>query len=160
MATEPNVTVIGVYRLAVTSELIDATLEQIHGYVPEGDDRAELEPYCSDLVNGVALVEVLVKNRDERFRVDDFGQVVAGQDPGQRQAPWLETYLTLDGKQRLIDNRYLPDTPRDDELRITFFLHFWEPGIPLATSYGDVGCPSVSEMPERLTRLAPHEPPD
>jgi hypothetical protein len=86
---QPIVTVLGVHRLTVTPAFIDATLQQVHGYIPEGDDRAELEPYCRDLVIRAVLVEALIENRDERFRVDDFGQVIPGQDPGQRQEKWL-----------------------------------------------------------------------
>lgn len=157
---DPTITVLGVHRLAVTPELVDATLEQLHGHVPAGEDRAELEPYCRDLLQSAVLTEVLVENRDDRFSIDDFGQDIPGQPPGQRQAPWLETYLTLDGEHRLLEQRHLVKTPEDPALRVAFFIHFWEPSVPLTTSYGRISCPTITSMPARLAKLAPYEAPD
>ena len=91
---------------------------------------------------------MLVENVDERFDIGDFGQRHLD------QAAYDEAFLTLDGESVL--SRL--SAPEESTLRVTFFLHFFDPAQPLTTSYGEMEMPEVQIMPERLKSLLPYEP--
>jgi hypothetical protein len=149
------VAVLGIYRIAVTHELLDSQLGQLFGEALPEADRKLAEQHVREQLATVALIEVMVCNRDPQFRVDDFTQAIPGLARDNWQAPWAETYLTDDGEALLVER--WSSTPPDDPLRIAFYLHFWRDDLPLETSYGPVTCPTSRPMPERLRRLAPFE---
>ena len=146
----PKIDVIGVYRLNVTDELFREQFDILYGFPMTKTERAAAERQCRDQLESVVLIEVVVTNRDKRFRVDDFGQ--------GEQAPWAEGYFSVDGESRL--NVRWPDVPDTEPLRMAFFVHFWDSAETLKTSYGDLHCPAPGPMPERLSRLIPFEPVD
>ena len=155
---EPSVEVLGVYRVQATDELIRDRVEYSYAADQKAttEDRTAAEEESREFLESIALVELLIHNRDERFDVGDFTQRVG---PGPTRDNWQvaygEAYLTPDG-EALACERWGSDVPPGD-LRVAFFLHFWDGNRPLATSYGDVRCPPVAAMPERLERLVPYE---
>jgi hypothetical protein len=75
------------------------------------------------------------------------------------QVAWAEAYLTPDGQSRLEDPRW-GEPPQATDFRVAFFIHWWEEEVPLVSSYGELRCPAVQEMPGRLRTLVPYEPVD
>jgi hypothetical protein len=100
-------------------------------------------------LSGAVLVEAMVTDRDERFRVDDFSQ------PDSDQAPYAEVFLSADGCEVIAE---LSDIPRGSTLRVAFFIHFLSPLRPLNTSYGAVALPKFTRMPQRLSSIIRYEP--
>ncbi len=149
----PQVDVLGVYRLPVTDELFREQYEILYG---DPDPRAEQQ--CRQQLASVVLVELLVRDRGERFEVGQFTQPQEGVPKANWQVPWAEAYLTPDGEALAVPRWDEP--PQTGDLRIAFFFHYWQPEIPLRSSYGEFQCPAVQEMPERLRRLVPYEPVD
>jgi len=113
------------------------------------EERRLAEEQVRAELDGVVLLEVLVTSRDERFIVDDFGQL------GSDQAPYIEVFLSADGGSVIAEGF---DVPAGDTLRIAFYLHYMDPTAKLKTSYGLVEVPPVREIPERLADLVPYEP--
>lgn len=154
---QPAIEVLGLYRVRATDALIQDRIE--YSYAPDQVDTPEKRSAAAqesrELIESVALIEVLVHNPDERFDVGDFTQRLHGVAPENRQAAYAEAFLAPDGTSLAADEG-ASDAP-DGDLRIAFFLHFWDTSMPLVTSYGDIECPGVSEMPERLERLVPYE---
>ncbi len=73
---------------------------------------------------------------------------------GSKQAAYDEAFLSPEGKSVLSRWRM----PEDSTLRLAFFLHFFDAGKPLLTSYGELPVPPLQQMPERLHSLVPYEP--
>lgn len=146
---EATIRILGVYKVELTDALFQQAMDEKYGSLGlsrRGRRRAEM--HVRKELSSVVLIEVMVENRDDRFDVGDFTQ------PGSDQAPYDEAYLTPDGTAVL--SRLF--APEDDFLRITFFLHYYDPKKPLLTSYGEAPAPAVKAMPERLRLLVPYEP--
>lgn len=154
----PSIEVLGVYRLAVTEELVQDQTDELYGDDLPEDERAQGEAQVREQLASVVLVELLVRNRDSLFSADDFTQPMAGVPRESWQAAWCDSYLTPDGEELAVD--LWESAPSVGDLRVAFFLHFWDPGTPLSTSYGPVECPGPTGMPERLARLVPFVPVD
>ncbi|HET9234632.1 MAG TPA: hypothetical protein VFP10_10875 [Candidatus Eisenbacteria bacterium] len=147
----PRVEVLGVYRVEVDDALVERALALKY----EGLDLTEREKQGAraDVVeelSGVVLIEVQVRDRDDRFDVGDF------QQPDSDQAPYDEAFLSDDGTRVLSRDR----APDVEPLRLAFFMHFFVPALPLQTSYGSVPVPESQPMPARLRDLMPYEPVD
>ncbi len=122
----------------------------LYGLERSPEERAEAKPQCRKQLQSIALIEALVTNPDGQSSIDDFGQ------PGSDQAAHLGTWLSSDDSKSLENLR-----PAEvDTFRVAFFLHYFDPGKPLNTSYGPVSCPRIEEMPDRLVRLVAFEPVD
>lgn len=154
----PQIKVLGVYRLAVTKQLLQEQFDILYGYQTSEAERRRSKRYCKRQLESVALLEVLVKDPDESFDLKDFTQERDGVDRGSWQAAWAEAFLTFNGTGLLVERRGDPPTGRS--FRCAFFLHYYQPDKPLITSYGSHNCPPVKEMPERLQRLVPFVPVD
>jgi hypothetical protein len=154
---EPTVEVLGVYRVRATDELIRDRVEYSYprDRVATKEGRAVAENESREFLESIALVEGLIHNRDDRFNIGDFTQRVVGLDRKNWQAAYAEAFLTPDG-EALAAKRWTSEIPPGD-LRVAFFLHFWDSATPLTTSYGDIRCPPVTAMPARLERLVPYE---
>jgi len=154
----PSIEVLGVYALEPTEEQVD---EQADSFLWEGmsdEEEARAIDHVRAQIESVCLIELVVRDRDERFSADDFAQAPPGTPPGSRQVAYLERYLTADGEE--LAAPLYTRTPPEGDLRVAFFMHFWDPALPLATSYGEVRCPEPEHMPERLRRVAPWVPTD
>jgi hypothetical protein len=154
----PQVEVLGVYRLPITEELIQEQFGILYDYPMSKRERAQAELQCRQQLSSVVLVEAIIRNRDHGFDVGHFTQPEHGIPENNWQVAWAESYLTLDGKSLAFER--WSDPPESGDLRVAFFMHFWQSDKPLRSSYGDVTCPQVTEMPERLARLVPYQPVD
>jgi hypothetical protein len=153
---DPIVEVLGVYRLTVSGELFREQLEILFPDPLPDDERVAAEQEVREQLGSTVLIEAIVRNRTGVFNVADFTQPEDEVPRAEWQAAYLETYLSADGESR-IDG---PPTQEAGNLRLVFFLHFWDPNKPLRSSYGDVQCPAPEPMPERLARLVQYEPVD
>jgi hypothetical protein len=153
--TEPTIKVLGVYRLNVTDELVREQQSILHGENDRVASCETLERQIREQLNSVVLLEALVLHRDEHFDMGDFTQPQIGIPRDRWQAPWAESYLSLDGTS-LVVGRWSTPTPA---VRVAFFMHFWDPTAPLQSSYGEVVCPLPQQMSDRLC-LVPFEPVD
>lgn len=162
---EPGIEVLGVYRLPVTEELFREQFDILHGEQFEGlfgrmskKKRAEAERQVREQLNSVVLIEAVVHERDDRFDVGEFTQPRDGVPKENWQAAYDEAFLSADGESLAVERGEPPPTPGD--LRVAFYLHYWQPDKPLRSTYGDIACPPVEDMPGRLVRLVPYEPVD
>lgn len=152
---EPHVEILGIYRLPVTEELYREQFDSLYDYEMSALERAQAEGECRQQLESTVLIEALVVDRDKRFDAGDFTQPDPDEPEGAWQVAWAEAYLTLDGESLLVER--WSDPPKTGDLRVAFFVHFWKPDRPLRTSYGEVACPAVEEMPPRLRELFPYE---
>lgn len=151
-SSSATVNVLSAYKLEATEELFKEAMELKYGDTGlSGADLREAEEAVREELAGVALLEVLVTGRDDRFDVGDFSQ------EGSDQAPYNEVYLNSDGTEVVSDSF---QAPPGDPLRIAFYLHYFDPSQQLKTSSGSVLIPPLQPMPERLRNLAPYEPVD
>jgi len=155
---KPRIEIIGIYRLPVTDKLFREQFEILYGYPMTDKDREQAEKQCREQLSSVVMIEVNVINRDGKFNVDDFTQPQDNIPADSWQAAYEDSYLTPDGKSLIAD--LWSNTPKSGDMRMVFYMHFWDPHKPLRTSYGDIMYPNVQEMPERLLRLVPYEPVD
>lgn len=154
----PKMEVIGVYQLPVTEELVDEQARILYGEDLHGEEwRGALEQTREQLQSTV-LVEILVLHPDERFSVRDFGQPVPGESRDNWQVAWAEGFLSADGFAIL--GRWDPPPALPSEFRVAFYIHYWREDRPLWTSYGELRCPAVLPMPDRLIHAMPYEPVD
>ena len=149
--SQPKIQVLGAYKVELTDDLLEEAIEiKSYGLQLTESEKAELEKAIREELSSVVLLDVLVTDADERFDIDNFGQ------PGSDQAPYDETYLSLDGTT--VISRFEP--PSGDSFRVVFFLHFFDPAKPLETPYGNVSIPPIQPMPKHLQELIPYTPID
>jgi hypothetical protein len=153
---QPTIEVLGVYSIPVTKELLREQTDILYGTDLAADERRDAEFQCREQLESTVLVEVLVRDRDQRFGVGDFCQPQEGVPRSSWQVAWAEAFLSEDG-ERLIVERW-SNAPEAGSFRVAFFIHLWKSSAPLMTSYGDLHCPEVKMMPERLQKLVPYEP--
>jgi hypothetical protein len=155
---QPTIEVLGVYALPVTQDLLQEQTNILYGADLTGEARLRAELICSEQLESTVLVEAIVRDRDDHFQAGDFCQSRDDVPRDSWQVAWAEAYLTVDGVTRL-EARW-PDPPPAKNFRVAFFLHYWNLARPLLSSYGELECPPVKDMPERLQRLVPYEPVD
>lgn len=155
-----QVTIIGLHPLDYTDEQIDQRTTHHFGLValnPDKETREFADFVTRQSLRSTVLVEMLIRGRDRTMYMGDFGQssgdFIGPNDP----VAYEEAFLSLDGSQRVAD--YL-DQVRGDDVRVAFYLHNYQPGLPILTSYGPVQPPLMTAMPDRLKRLAPYKLPE
>jgi hypothetical protein len=155
IVAEPSVEVLGVYQVRATDALIQDRIQYSYSEddVKTKEGRAAAERECREFLDSIVLIEVVIHGCDDRFDVGDFTQRI-GDNPDNWQVAYAEAFLAPDGEALASEHSH--DAPADG-LRVAFFLHFWDSKRPLASSYGDIVCPAVTAMPERLERLVPYE---
>lgn len=156
--SEARIDIVGVYRLDVTEDLLKEQFKALYGSDITKSEKLKAEAMCKKQLSSTVMVEAIVTGRDAKFDVGNFMQACESEPAENWQVAWAEAYLTLDGKSLMVDR--WQDPPAEGDLRIVFFIHFWEPNVPLQTSYGKIACPQVENMPERLKKLVPYEPVD
>lgn len=148
---DASIKLIGVYRVKFTKQLFkDAWEEKYGGIDLNRKEKKTAEKYVREELSSIVCVEVLVKNRDQKFDISDFCQ------PGSDQVAYNDAYLSLDGNELISDYQQ----PDDKDLRIAFFLHFFNPIMPINTSYGKLTFQEIEDMPVRLSELVPYRPVD
>jgi hypothetical protein len=152
--SEPTISVLGVYRLPFDELMVMEQADRLYGAKLKGAARQEAERRCREQLASTVLVEACVSNSDSRFNVGDFAQPQVKYQRDSSQAAWAEVYLSVDGENRL--QTLWPDPPKERDFRVAFFIHFWNPGASLFSSFGEIKCPPTETMPERLQRLAPY----
>lgn len=149
---DPAIQVFGAYRVEVDESLLDQAFEAKYGDLDlSSQEEVERRAEVVDELSGLALIEIVVRNRNQDFDVSDFHQV------GSEQAAYGEVFLSDDGTRVLSHGDEIPE---GEPLRIAFFLHFFDPAIALETSYGPVDLPALQPVPPRLVELMPYEPVD
>jgi hypothetical protein len=122
------------------------------------EDRREVEARFASTITGAVMVEALVQNPDPSFDVGAFQQ----QDPSLPkhlwQVAWNETFLSADGES-VVGRRQKCLAQDVDQFRVVFTIHFWNPFIPLESSYGKLSPPPIQPLPGRLWSLAPYKLP-
>jgi hypothetical protein len=146
----PTIRVLGVHPVEASPALLREAYEIKYGSLALSEvERRDADQAIRAEIGGAALIELQVDGRDDRFDAGDFHQ------EDSEQAAYAETYLTEDGVD-VVGESFEP--PSDTRLRLAFFLHFFDPGRNLETSYGSVALPAMTPMPDRLKRLVPYEP--
>jgi hypothetical protein len=147
-----NAQLIGVYTVPLSDELIAAQTRELYGSNPSPPQVAQVREQLAS----VALIEVLVSGADTQFSVSDFAQADPEKPRSDWQAAYAEAFLSPDGESLLVARwKRLPAGLTD--FRVAFYMYYWKVGQPLLSSYGSLETPPPSQMPERLSRLAPYE---
>src|SRR5262249_45743661 len=107
-------------------------------------------------LESTVLVEALVSKSDDTFKVADFAQKDPRLPSSNWQVAWAEAFLLVDG-ERLMVERWEPFPAGIGSFRVAFFIHYWQEGQPLLTSYGELAAAPAVPMPHRLARLVPCE---
>lgn len=152
---KPIIRILSISRLNVTNELFEEQFEILYGSPQAGLETQQAKKQIMEQLESVVLIEVEVLNRDSRFDVGDFTQELNNVPRDSWQAPWDEVYLNDYGASLLSKRGSRP--PKEGDLRLAFYLHFWDPTKPLLSSYGEIKAPQVTEMSPRLKRLVPYE---
>ena len=150
----PRVAVLGVHKVEVPEQQVNQAIADRIGETFSPAKRQQYIDLLREELRGVVLIEVLIRDVPKRRNMNDcnFGQ------PGSDQGPWLLAYLSPTGDTEIGRDAVPP--PRSNTYRIAFFLHFFSPAKPLVTDFGEVPCPPVAPMPERLAKLMRYYPVD
>jgi len=153
----PTVEVIGVYRVKASDAIVTEALDLQRGLSPTdpGADAAAAE--IRQEIESTVLIELTI-DEDGAFNVLPTISQSLGPTPSDNdQVCYLPRYLSRDGTKVLSDSRLTRDEGR---LRVAFFIHFYDPVVPLTWKFGEISCPPPRSMPKRLSRLCPYEPVD
>lgn len=152
---KPSIRILSVSRLNVTNEFFEKQYELLYG-PPQADlETQQAMKHMREQLESTVLLEVEVLNRDSRFNVSDFTQEIGKLPRDSWQAAWDEVFLNDDGTSLL--GRKGSQPPKEGDLRIAFYFHYWDPDKPLLSSYGEIEAPQVTEMSPRLESLVPYE---
>lgn len=148
---QPAVQIIGVYQVAMTEASVQEAMDWKYGGITlSAAEKKEAEEYIREELSSVVLLDIIVTNPDSSFDLTDFHQ------PGSDQVAYNEAFLDPDGRSIL---SYF-EPPQGNTFRVVFFLHFFDPHLPLETPYGLVSLPGIEEMPPHLQSLHPYQPID
>ena len=143
--------ILGVYRVPMTTELIDRMLHaQLGDSIPPDGREAEM-PRIEAELGDLVLVEAIV-------RAPCITKATHPTSRACEQAPWQVTMLSSDGEHAICDLGL--DEPGTFPARIAFFLHYFDAAAPLRASSGDVAFPHATRMPPRLDRIIHYVPVD
>ena len=151
--SKPNIKGLAVYKIKLTTELLEEGMEAKYGGLNLSDKQREwAKRKVIEEITSAVLIELLVTSPDDRFNLSDVHQ------PSSDQTAYDEVYLSEDG-QSVIPTRY-SKVPKGEFIRVGFYLHNFDPDKPLVTSYGVIELPPVQDMPEYLQKLIPYRPVD
>jgi hypothetical protein len=173
----PYLNVVGLYSLSADKEAYSRFIEQQIaandpanfspdikeklrrlGHDPQpytAEDQEEEEEKLRSHMDEAAVIEVMVTNPDASFDIGKFIQPDPAKSERFWQVAWNEKFLTPDG-ETLIELNRTQKFPTASQYRIVFVIHFWNPNLPLRSSYGELALPSIQPLPERLWRLTPY----
>jgi len=143
----PSLRILGVYKLEVTPEMF---AEQLQMYGDEARGR--------DHFSSVVLIEALVDAAGKPLNLAKFTQPNPAYPHNSSQVPWDEALLSADAET--LTARRIGCVKGDGLLRFAFYIHYWNPRLPLQWTYGEVNCPQPQAMPVRLQMLMPYRPCD
>src|SRR5438552_8541112 len=90
LMAQPTIEILGVYSIPVTKELLREQTDILYGADLASTKRREAECQCREQLESTVLIEVLVRDRDERFKVGDFSQPRDGVPRDNWQMAWAE----------------------------------------------------------------------
>ena len=128
----PKLEILGVYHLDVTPEIFAAQF-------PKYDDEGQ----CMEHFSSVVLIEARSNTVWPRL-LDDLTQPSPNPHAGS-QAPWDEGLLSGDGETLL--QRTINCVKGEGTVRFAFYMHCWNPHLPLTWTYGEIACPHRSRCP-------------
>jgi hypothetical protein len=141
---EPLIEILGVYRPEIPKAVYHEQWQ-----VTASDELTDA--HLKDLV----LIEAQVEGADDKFSLADMGQnVVLEGFPEHFQCAYDEALLSADGNS--VIKRDINCVKGTGPLRFAFYLHFYDLSRPLQWSYGEIECPPVEPVPERLKKLVPY----
>jgi len=127
--------------------------------IPENVYREQWEVTGSDeeakeRFGKLVLVEGIIDHVDERFKTSEFGHSSLTGNPSRFMCAYDEALTSSGGK--LLLAREMNFIRGTGPLRFAFYLHFYDPDRPLHWSYGQVQCPPVQPVPDRVKVLVPY----
>lgn len=146
--------VLGVYRPIITDAIFE---EQNRLYDNEQKTRIHFEK--------LVLIEVMMRGRND-WEIDDFRQ----ETPEYGSETACEgALLTTDGRRvikrgndQIFNSQAILRTGEGSSgsipVRCAFFLHFYDPQLPLRWTHGEIQCPPPQTVPDRLQNLMPYLP--
>ncbi|MEP7353004.1 MAG: hypothetical protein ABI824_07200 [Acidobacteriota bacterium] len=146
---QPTIETQGIYKLEPTTELYEAQFAQMGNH-----------DQCRDHFSSLVLIEVIVRNIDDRFSIGDFAQAHGEKSLSNTQVAWDEALLTEDGQQLTARGQFGVPRLRSGSHRLAFFLHFYDPELPILWTYGEIPRPPTQAMPTHLAMLVPYNPCD
>ena len=146
---KPELEILGVHPVDSDESIRERVLSGRFPHCTSASDRHTALKQVDAQLNSLVLFEIAIRNRDDSFSGGDFGQL------GSEQCAYMERYLNLSGTSVVAKDFNVPPT---GSLRLTFFLHFFDPQLPLRTSYGNYPTPELTEMPARLKSLVEYDP--
>jgi hypothetical protein len=135
----PTLLILGVYKPEIPEDVYE---EQWRATGSDEQTRAHFEQ--------LVLIEAVLANADGNFKAIELGQPY--QD--HFQCAYDEALLSADG-QEIID-RSMDCVTGMGSLRFAFYLHFFDGEQPLRWSCGQVMCPPVQPVSDRLKNLVPY----
>ena len=142
--------IIGAYQVPFNDELYQEaySLKYYNVSIPFWK-KGKIKKQLIEELSSIALIEIEVNNSDGNFDINQIRQ------KGSDQAPYDEVYLDENGEKIIAEFPDIPDIPI---FRVAFFLHFFNPNLPLITQYGEIVCPELIAIPERIDKLHKYEP--
>jgi hypothetical protein len=142
--SQPTLTVLGVYKPEISEEIYQ---EQ---WQVTGSDEQTRNHFAK-----LVLIEAVLTSLGEKLKLAKLGQFVSIPGyPDQFQCAYDEALLSADGCT-LIDRR-MNCVHGTGALRFAFYLHFYDPQQPLLWAHGQVECPPIQPVPERIKTLVPY----
>ena len=155
----PAITVLRVYRLPIAEEEL---LDDLRRYFFFGNATRDVSSGIYRFIDNcvpLALFDVVVSGLDDRFRVGDFTQEMAGvPDRKMWQVAYGEAELTPDGTHLFNIKNQHPEALHD--ARLAFYFHYYDPSRPMLWTYGQFSSPPVQMVPEKLVAMIPYTPVD
>ena len=145
-----KIEIVGVYKVPVTDELFQKAMETKFGSGLSFFEKLSAKKTIKAELSSVVLVEVIIKNPSPSINISDFSQ------PDSDQVAYDEAFLNRDGTS-ILSRSKMPD---GDDVRLVFFLHFYDPSKPIKSSCGILPASNPTDMPPRLKELVPYEPID
>ena len=141
---EPKIFIVGVYKPLISRDVYRKQW-QITG------SKELTQEHFQNLV----LIEAVVSNLDGKLQMKDLGQPMEDtRYPPNFQCAYDEALLSADGNT-LIDRR-MNCVHGTGPLRFAFYLHFYDSKRPLHWTHGEVECPIIQPVPNRLKSLLPY----
>jgi hypothetical protein len=122
---------IGAYGVAISSAAYQAAMD-CH------DDEA----YVKKELGSLALVEFEVTGMPTNGVITDMKQ------PHTKYAPYDESYFDPATLEPIAHNLY--ELPKTQDFRIAFYLHFYDPKLPVQTPWGDIQVGPTTDLPSHL----------
>ena len=114
--------------------------------------------HCYNYNGDLYLVDMTLTIRSDEIDLLQMNVPEDGVSPMNWQAPYLEQYLTLDGKAKLCE-LYDEPSPPVNPCRIVFFIYKCG-GKILHTPYGDFPLTDTEETPKQLKEIVEFEEED